>query len=326
VSEVFMKDTDAGNDSTTTSEWTYNVLMGWDGTDSVFKNVSGTSLTLGDIVSGTTFASTTATPGTGAFGVGSDNEKYGNPYTDNTEIVYLKDVTGTPVAPDVNVSYDNDKRVVSDGTDNYYLTPNTKVIGLGMGVNQDTAILEYLNKSTTNDVTIVYEESTNGVKSIVEIYVATDPNVTPGGEVTVDPGKPGYGVTALTNISGGISDADLTAAIKGVGPNSVVYSPYAKTNAAGVSYADEFLYFPFVGETGNTTGAALTIYKNGVPVFQENTNSAVAGAKYFVINFASGTSSGTTITSGPLTAGTYTFKIVSNGTGATLSSGTFVMN
>ena len=93
-----------------------------------------------------------------------------------------------------------------------------------------------------------------------------------------------------------------------------------------MSNANEFLYFPFVGEAGNTAGAALTIYKNGVPVFQENVNSAVVGAKYFVINFVSGTSSNTTISSGPLTAATYTFKIVSNGTGLTLSEGTFVLN
>ena len=177
--------------------------------------------------------------------------------------------------------------------DTYYLNLNSKVIGLGMGVNQESAILDYLNKSTTNDVTIVYEITGGNMKSIVEIYVATDPNVTPGGEVTVDPGKPGYGVTKLPAIDVSGGDTALTAAIKGVGPNSVVYSPYAKTTAAGVSDEDEFLYFPFVGETGNTTGAALTIYKNGVPVFQESETSAVAGAKYFVINFANGTSSGT---------------------------------
>ena len=269
----------------------------------------------------------------------------GNPYTATTSAVYIADVAPDTTAQ--SVSYNPDTRTVIAWTDNgdnsgtsgdgimqagevddtYYLVPNSKVIGLGMGVNQESAILDYLNKSTTNDVTIVYEITGGNMKSIVEIYVATDPNVTPGGEVTVDPGKPGYGVTALTNISGGISDADLTAAIKGVGPNSVVYSPYASTNVAGAqNKAPQFLYFPFVGEAGNTAGAALTIYKNGVPVFQENETGGVAGAKYFVINFASGTSSNTTITSGPLTAGTYTFKIVSNGTGATLSSGTFVMN
>ena len=253
----------------------------------------------------------------------------GNPYTATTMAVYIEDVDDntTIVGNEKHVTYNANAETISDGTNTYYLVPNSKVIGLGMSVNQESAILDYLNKSVHNDVTIVYEVTGGNMKSIVEIYVATDPNVTPGGEVTVDAGIPGYGVTALTNISSGISDADLTAAIKGVGPNSVVYSPYASTTVAGAqNKAPQFLYFPFVGETGNTAGAALTIYKNGVPVFQENETNAVAGAKYFVINFATGTSSGTTISSGPLTAGTYTFKIVSNGTGATLSSGTFVMN
>ena len=253
----------------------------------------------------------------------------GNPYTATTMAVYIEDVDDntTIVGNEKHVTYNANAKTISDGTNTYYLVPNSKVIGLGMSVNQESAILDYLNKSVHNDVTIVYEVTGGNMKSIVEIYVATDPNVTPGGEVTVDAGIPGYGVTALTNISSGISDADLTAAIKGVGPNSVVYSPYASTAVAGAqNKAPQFLYFPFVGEAGNATGAALTIYKNGVPVFQENVNSAVVGAKYFVINFVSGTSSNTTISSGPLTAGTYTFKIVSNGTGATLSSGTFVMN
>ncbi len=298
---------------------------------------AGTAITVGTDV-GTTDSSMDYDSGaTGIdFKVGKAD---GNPYTATTEAVYIEDVA--PNSTTQSVSYDPNTRTIivwtDDGTTDgimqageidatYYLVPNSKVIGLGMSVNQESAILDYLNKSVHNDVTIVYEITGGAMMSIVEIYVATDPNVTPGGEVTVDAGIPGYGVTALTNISSGISDADLTAAIKGVGPNSVVYSPYAKTNAAGVSDADEFLYFPFVGETGNTAGAALTIYKNGVPVFQENETNAVAGAKYFVINFASGTSSNTTISSGPLTAGTYTFKIVSNGTGATLSSGTFVMN
>lgn len=102
------------------------------------------------------------------FGVGATN---GNPYTNGTVAVYLRDDATN------NVTYNPINRTVTMGGDTYYLNLNSKVIGLGMGVNEETAILDYLNKSTTNDVTIVYEQS--GVKSIVEIYVATDPNVTP---------------------------------------------------------------------------------------------------------------------------------------------------
>lgn len=95
----------------------------------------------------------------------------GNPYTNGTMAVYLRDDATN------NVTYNPINRTVTMGGDTYYLNLNSKVIGLGMGVNEETAILDYLNKSTTNDVTIVYEQSR--VKSIVEIYVATDPNVTP---------------------------------------------------------------------------------------------------------------------------------------------------
>lgn len=110
------------------------------------------------------------------FGLGSVNSKFGNPYTATTEAIYLNDSTGNS-----NVTYDPSTRTVTVaaglGAGTYYLNAGTKVVGLGMGVNQDGAILDYLNKSTSNDVTIVYEQ--NAVKSIVEIYVATDPNVTP---------------------------------------------------------------------------------------------------------------------------------------------------
>lgn len=105
------------------------------------------------------------------FGLGALNSSYGNPYTEGTRAVYLRDDATN------NVTYNPINRTVTMGGDTYYLNLNSKVIGLGMGVNEETAILDYLNKSTTNDVTIVYEQS--GVKSIVEIYVATDPNVTP---------------------------------------------------------------------------------------------------------------------------------------------------
>lgn len=121
------------------------------------------------------------------FGVGATN---GNPYTSGTVAVYLRDDATN------NVTYNPINRTVTMGGDTYYLNLNSKVIGLGMGVNEETAILDYLNKSTTNDVTIVYEQS--GVKSIVEIYVATDPNVTPSNPV-------GYGTLTASVLSNTVS-------------------------------------------------------------------------------------------------------------------------
>ena len=194
-----------------------------------------------------------------------------------------------------------------------------------MGVNQESAILDYLNKSTHNDVTIVYEQ--NAVKSIVEIYVATDPNVTPGDEVTVDPGIPGYGVTRLT---GNYTAANLDDIIKGVGKNSVVYyNGVAANGAATASHGSQLLYFPFTTGATAETDVVLTIFKNGVPVFQEKAGAAIAANKttFFTINFAKGTSTpANTTIANVLVAGNYTFQIVGQATGTTLSSGSFVMN
>ena len=120
------------------------------------------------------------------FQVGTQN---GNPYSATTKAIYLKDTAGT------NVTYNAVNQTISDGNNKtYYLTLNSKVIGLGMGVNQDSAILDYLNKSTTNDVTIVYEEGSTATsgRAVLEIYVATDPNVTP---------TPVGGNLALSNVS-----------------------------------------------------------------------------------------------------------------------------
>ena len=259
------------------------------------------------------------------FGLGSVNSKFGNPYTAKTEAIYYNDMAGG-TATESQITYDASRRSISvDGTETYYLTPNSKVIGLGMSVNQESAILDYLNKSVHNDVTIVYEVA--GVKSIVEIYVATDPNVTPGGEVTVDAGIPGYGVTTLT---GNYAANDLDNIIKGVGKNSVVYyNGVAATGAATASHGSQLLYFPFT--TGGTAEnpVVLTIFKNGVPVFQESSGASVDANKttFFTINFAKGTSTpANTPIANVLVAGTYTFQIVGQSTGATLSSGTFVMN
>ena len=98
----------------------------------------------------------------------------GNAYAVNTEAVYYNDVkNGTD-----DVSYDNTKQIVNVASGgSYKITPNTKIFGLGMGVTQGEAVLEYLTHSEHNDVTIVYDN--NSAKSIIEIYVATDPNVTP---------------------------------------------------------------------------------------------------------------------------------------------------
>lgn len=139
----------------------------------------------------------------------------GNPYVDDgnaaltnldTNAIYLRDDSTNLVA------YDPATRTVTLGNPasaTYYLTTTSKVIGLGMGVNTDGAILDYLNKSTTNDVTIVYT-GTGTSRSIVEIYVATDPNVTP----------PTTGDTST-----------LTLAVTNVGGDPITLTPTFKNNS-----------------------------------------------------------------------------------------------
>ena len=113
----------------------------------------------------------------------------GNPYDDNTAAVYHEDKT-PDAGNDTTVTYTRIPNgnqffgTVSVDTDNntsafeqiYYVGANTKIFGIGTGVTYGEAVLEYLEKSTHNWVTIVYDKLSNG---ILEIYVATDPNVTP---------------------------------------------------------------------------------------------------------------------------------------------------
>ena len=252
----------------------------------------------------------------GAFGLGSANVKNGNPYTANTEVVYMED-TGSGAN---DVKYNPANRTIVVGADTYYLTPNSKVVGLGMSVNQEGAILDYLNR-VKNDVTIVYEE--DSVKSIVEIYVATDPDNTSSGEAgnTVTFGSD---ITkAPTNIT---ASADLANWLKGF-RNGVFYSATAKTGTTAASEAT-MLYFPFVTSAANMTGTLEIKDSSGAIRFVESATIAAAGSHFFSFDFANavpgtGNSGGWSGSVG-LTAGAYSYAVYVNGTDV-VSSGTFTL-
>ena len=277
----------------------------------------------GNVELATTIANGGVTAISGAFGLGSANSKNGNPYTANTEIVYINDIadSATAGAGENKVRYDASRRSISvDGAETYFLTPNSKVVGLGMSVNQEAAILDYLNESVHNDVTIVYEVA--GVKSIVEIYVATDPNVTPGDEVgsSLVPSN----VTALNNLAGNTAEATVDSIIKGMAANQAVYSPNVGGTGLGTSDPMDVLYFPFaLKNAGDTT---LTISRGGVPVLVETNTGTSAAAHYFVVNFnnTSKVSSDTTVM-GSFSTGWYNFTINSVNDGV-VSTGTFYLN
>ena len=262
--------------------------------------------------------------------------KGGNPYGLFTQAIYLEDVA--PDATKQSVSYDPSTRTIivwtDDGTTDgimqtgeidatYYLVPGSKVIGLGMGVNQESAILDYLNKSTTNDVTIVFEESTTGVKSIVEIYVATDPNNTPNSGVASGVGADVGSVSAPT---AALVDSALNNLAPNVGAPGKAYTSAVPGGKVGNSDPEDVLYIPFTA--GATNKATINIFDaSGTLVYTED-GTVTAGAKtHVVFNFAVAAKNAGTMTA-PLSAGTYTFYI-NEGTAAApttlLTSGIFTL-
>jgi hypothetical protein len=253
-----------------------------------------------------------------AFGLGSVNSKFGNPYTAATEAIYYNDMA-TPASASTTgesqLTYDASRRSISvDGNETYFLTPNSKVIGLGMGVNQESAILDYLNTSTHNDVTIVYEQS--AVKSIVEIYVATDPNVTPGGDKNLGFGA---GVQAATGTF--TNDAALETYLKNF--SAGVFS-CSTQKLASQAANNELLYFPFNSNNGAAAPATLTISTaSGRTVYSETATGVTVGAHVFYIDYTGAHTVGSWIGNPGLTAGTYTYTITM--AGQTLSSGSFQM-
>ena len=220
----------------------------------------------------------------------------GNPYSYNatapsttldTRAIYLED-TGSGAG---DVIYNAATRTVVANGVTYYLTTASKVIGLGMGVTTDGAILDYLTKSTRNDVTIVYtgDPATNRV-SIVEIYVATDPNVTP--PTTGDTSAPTLTITgqgtgsitltpAFTNKSTEqLDNVKLTVRYRLAGTNNAwiefatdtsanvainaaaTATAHTITNTTGAYYEAEVV----VTATGNVTGSSYS-YTSGISTF-----------------------------------------------------------
>ena len=184
VDELMRTDLDKSVDSGVTSEWTERILM-TNGT--ILGMANGNTIDVdSEIIWGTTFNGATATPvSTNLFITGVLG---GNPYDANTEAAYY--VEGRAPGSDyVDITYHRDSNQVygtvtvkdgaGPGTETYYVGANTKIFGIGMGVTHGEAVLEYLEKSPRNDVTIIYDATNNG---ILEIYVATDPNITPSGD------------------------------------------------------------------------------------------------------------------------------------------------
>ena len=288
----------------------------------------------GDYVDNIRLSANWATTNGTFFRVGTAN---GNPYTENTEAVYWTDDTNTPVdyhngfnweLYGATVTVDTDDDDIADYT--YRLTPNSKVYGIGNGMvlAEGATALEYLNASYTNDVTIVYDAS----GSVLEMYIQTDPNITPNNPS--NPSRPTGPVSTATGLSTGGnarietgSDVALSTLLKSGISDVVVYnSSNVVAGGAAGQIVSQLLYFPFVAPASQA--ATLTIKNSdGNPVYIETASTvaiATGGAYFFTVNFTGYFNSSSAYSTGAMSAGTYTFTIVSNG--STLSSGTFTLS
>ena len=283
---------------------TYNLLMAKAaGATASYLNVNGTDINV-------------AIDGgfEGAFqGAGINfltGKTYGNEYVQSeTEAIYYEDIADI-AAQNVTFRADPLGDTVSAGGKTYYFGPNTKRVG----------IMELLNSSSWNDVTIVYNKNSLIIR---EIYVVSDPNVTPS-EPDITDVVPGAGVTTMP-----INDpANLARALKAAGPNKVFYNPYGMTAAAGTSNAADVLYFPFNVKTVNK-GATLSIVDSGsnVVYFEAIADGswAAGSGHYFVMNFTMKPAGSTAAIHQALASGDYSYTIVDTD-GALLSSGTFTLN
>ena len=368
VTDVFEKKWNAGG--STQSDTTANLLMvsGAAGTPSKVNESgayakSGANTKFGPFKTslGHWTGSTPTWTGTGLFQYGTNSPsgdtsgdvKWGNKYNADTEAVYYQDVT-TVAANDhqlvwtpeivgttgtVSVLRDADADGAADDlVETYYINPQTKVWGIGNGVALATGwtALEYLNRSVVNDVTIVYDKNT---KAVLEIYIATDPNITPSGDPVSDPTviagtglKEGPNTTIInSNAANSVKNALLSAAVIG---NQVVF------NKGTDKYSDagpNTIYFPFsVPDTNAATRIAnLTVREKnadgtaGKVMHSENspvTGGTTAGTPwvmYFNIN-GTDTSVGA-VSNGALEVGkTYVFTITL--AGVTVSSGEFTVS
>ncbi len=318
---------------TTLTNWTANLLANWNNvvTDQ-FANKTAESLdTFGTKIYASGLNAAGTAHNAADFEYGETEPKWGNPYSANTTAIYYKDAnsgeTGTtnltyvPQAVGGRVEVRNAGTAADDPANTtYYINPNTKIFGIGSGVTEGTPALAYLNKYDLNDVTIVYQAG----GSILEIYVAIDPDITPsdrpGGntEIKFAPS----GVTSLSNLASTTAGADVDTMIKSLGKNKAVYSPNAKGTAVVNSDPKDVLYFPFYATAGGNV--TLTIYKNGDVVLQETETATATNAHYFVENFNGGPNHANVNLLQAFTSGTYDF-VITTADNTELSSGSFTL-
>ena len=163
------------------------------------------------------------------------------------------------------------------------------------------------------------------MKSIVEIYVATDPNNTSSGEA----GKTvtfGNDITAApTGLTDGVNAGSVGAWLKNFS-SGVFYCSDHKVNAADKAGTGNLLYFPFVMSTATAVPATLTIRDAAGDLrFSETGTPANVGANIFRFDFNPDIpiTVGSWLNGVGLSAGIYSYDITVNG--VSVSSGTFTL-
>ena len=255
---------------------------------------------------------------TDLFGLGGVNSKWGNPYKFATGLAYHNDTEGDTTTKKVVYNPGTSTVDVNNGTTVYYITDNTKIIGLGRGVSYGENVLYYLNECD-NDVTVVYETD-GGNKVAVEIYVATDPDWTPGGVTTGVTFGPDI-TAAPTGLANGTGNGSVGAWLKNF-KNGVFYCSDSKVGATDNAGHGNLLYFPFVMSTAAAVPATLTIMDNyGNIRFSETGTPNAVGANIFRFDFLR--APGAWVGPVGLSAGTYRYDITVNS--VSVSNGTFTL-
>ena len=228
-----------------------------------------------------------AYPGNVAFVAGVAGN---NSYTANTQAVWYNDLNtdANGVATGCDVRYDRITRTikvydssntVASGTPRatYTITGATKIVGN----------LDYLDPNASvqwlNDVTIVFEPS--NINAVVEIYVTTQPTVTPPGTSAylgdvalsnLGHTVGGWSVDAITSIAGGLTQggagnySSVKFEVKNLNGATVYTNTYSDNSCDLGSNASKTLSFTYSNiPTETTYDVTLTYYNaNGDVVAQ----------------------------------------------------------
>ena len=289
------------------TEWTTNILMAKETGTTAYANVNSTDI---DVVTDGGFeGALQPSVGSDYFHCGKD---YGNEYVQSeTQAIYYDDIAGSNTQ-DVTFRADPLGDTVSVNGTTYYFGPNTKRVG----------VMELLNSSSWNDVTIVYDKNSLIIR---EIYVVSDPNVTPS-----EP-APGAKVTNATIVNltpgGTYTVAQAKAAMAGNSNRAVMVSGVDSLTGDACPTSN-LLFFPFFAKDSSKVVSFTVKNSDNTVVWAESNTSTYTGSTWEAASIdvtgtykaATGVLSFSNLVANP---GEYTFEVYYDG--ALVSSGSFTI-